>query len=237
MTLRTLIRLATGRDYPLEPGDLSYLLTKGGAPFLRGLMWSILRFRRPSGLLLGDGIQFVQARRLTLGRGVAIGAYGYIDCAAEAGLNLADRVTLRERVWIQSRSGLNARAAGLWIGARTYIGPNAVIGLGGPVMIGEGVQIGAGLTITAEAHEADADGSFVSGTVSRLGVTIGNRCWLGNNVSILDGVTIGEGAVIGAGSIVTRSIPPFSVALGTPARVRRTIGAAPARPPVDLSRP
>ena len=58
--------------------------------------------------------------------------------------------------------------------------------------------VSAGLTITAESHEAGADGSFVSGAVSRKGVTIGHRCWLGNNVSILDGVTIGEGAVIGA---------------------------------------
>jgi acetyltransferase-like isoleucine patch superfamily enzyme len=222
-----LIAKLTGRTYAIEAGDIGYLVAKGGIPFLRGLVWSIARLRAPTGLLLGPGIQFVQAGRLTLGRGVAIGGYGYVDCAAKDGIVLGDRVTLRERVWIQSRSGLNARAIGLTIGARSYIGPNAVIGLGGPVLIGEGVQIGAGLTITAESHEADADGSFVSGAVSRRGVTIGSRCWLGNNVSILDGVTIGEGAVIGAGAIVTRSIPPYSVAMGAPARVTRTLPATP----------
>ena len=221
-----LIKKLTGRTYAIEPSDIGYLIAKGGIPFLRGLMWSVIRLRRPSGLLLGPGIQFVQASRLALGRGVAIGGYGYVDCAASAGLVLGNRVTLRERVWIQSRSGLNDRAVGLRIGARSYVGPNAVIGLGGPVTIGEDVQIGASLTITAESHEAGPDGSFVSGAVSRQGVTIGDRCWLGNNVSILDGVTIGEGSVIGTGSIETRSIPAYAVALGTPAKVRRSIAPA-----------
>lgn len=220
-----MIAKLTGRTYAIESGDIGYLFAKGGVPFIRGLAWSILRLRAPTGLLLGPGIQFVQSGRLTLGRGVAIGGYGYVDCAAKDGIVLGDRVTLRERVWIQSRSGLNDRAVGLTIGRRTYIGPNAVIGLGGPVVIGENVQIGAGLTITAESHEAGGDGSFVSGVVSRRGVVIGDRCWLGNNVSILDGVTIGEGSVIGAGAIVTRSIPPWSVAMGAPARVTRTIPA------------
>lgn len=221
-----LIAKLTGRSYALDATDIGYLFAKGGIPFLRGVVWGIVRLRRPSGLMLGPGIQFVQSRRLKLGRGVAIGGYGYVDCAATEGLVLDDRVTLRERVWIQSRSGLNPRAVGLWIGTRSYVGPNAVIGLGGPVKIGKDVQIGAGLTITAESHEAGPDGSFVSGAVSRRGVTIGDRCWLGNNVSILDGVTIGEGAVIGAGSVVTRSIPAYSIALGIPARVTRSIASA-----------
>lgn len=229
--IAALITKLTGRTYPIESGDIGYLVAKGGIPFVRGLLWSVLHLRAPTGLLLGRGIAFVQSGRMTIGRGVSIGAYGYVDCAARDGLVLADRVTLRERVWIQSRSGLNARAVGLTIGRGTYIGPNAVIGLGGPVAIGEGVQIGAGLTITAESHEAGADGSFVSGSVSRRGVVIGDRCWLGNNVSILDGVTIGEGAVIGAGSVVTRSIPAYAVAMGAPARVARSITPpAPALP-------
>lgn len=216
----------TKRHYSLAPGDLAYLVSKGGVPFVRGMLWSLLRLRRPRALLLGRHVQFVQAARLRNGHGVALGAFGYIDCSAEEGLNLADRVTIRERAWIQSRSGLNKRAAGLWIGERSYIGPNAVIGLGGPVRIGADVQIGAGFTLTAEAHVADAHGSFTGGEVSRVGVRIGDNCWFGNNVSVLDGVTIGEGCIIGAGSIVTRSIPAHSVAYGAPAKVTRTLSVS-----------
>ena len=50
---------------------------------------------------------------------------------------------------------------------------------------------------------------------------IGNDVWIGANSVVLAGVEIGHGAVIGAGSVVTRSIPPYAVAYGNPARVKR----------------
>lgn len=216
-----LVRLATGRVYAVGSGDLGYMLAKGGWPMLRGLAWSVLRLRRWNGLMLGPNIQWVLAGRVHTGRGVLIGGMSYVDGSARHGIVLADRVTIREHAWIQGRSGLNDPAEGLWIGQRSYIGPRAVIGIGGPIRIGASVQAGAGLTITAEAHAADDGGSFVSGRTERQGVVIGDRCWLGNNVSILDGVEIGADCVIGANSLVTRSIPTGSVAYGVPARVRR----------------
>lgn len=53
-------------------------------------------------------------------------------------------------------------------------------------------------------------------------VRIGHGVWIGDSVIVLPGVTIGNGAVIGAGSVVTRSVPPYSVAAGNPARVLRS---------------
>ncbi|PSB09569.1 hypothetical protein C7B62_12775 [Pleurocapsa sp. CCALA 161] len=50
-------------------------------------------------------------------------------------------------------------------------------------------------------------------------INIGNGVWIGDNVTILPGVEIANGAVIGAGSIVTKSIPPYSIAVGNPAKV------------------
>jgi acetyltransferase-like isoleucine patch superfamily enzyme len=50
-------------------------------------------------------------------------------------------------------------------------------------------------------------------------VIIGRDVWLGARVIVLAGVTIGDGCVIGAGSVVTRSLPPNSIAVGAPARV------------------
>ncbi|MBW4645979.1 MAG: acyltransferase [Goleter apudmare HA4340-LM2] len=55
--------------------------------------------------------------------------------------------------------------------------------------------------------------------VSRKGIVIEDDCWLGHGVTVLDGVTIGKGSVIGAGAVVNKDIPPFSVAVGIPARV------------------
>lgn len=50
---------------------------------------------------------------------------------------------------------------------------------------------------------------------------LGNDVWIGNNSVILSGIEIGDGAVIGAGSVVTKSIPPFAIAVGNPAKVIR----------------
>jgi tetrahydrodipicolinate N-succinyltransferase len=47
---------------------------------------------------------------------------------------------------------------------------------------------------------------------------IGNDVWIGEGVTILPGVTIGDGAVVGTGSVVTKSIAPYQLAAGNPAR-------------------
>lgn len=53
-------------------------------------------------------------------------------------------------------------------------------------------------------------------------ITIGDNVWVGAKATILSGVTIGDNAVIGANAVVTRDVPPYSIAVGIPARVIRT---------------
>ncbi|MEB3336520.1 MAG: DapH/DapD/GlmU-related protein [Leptolyngbyaceae bacterium] len=52
-----------------------------------------------------------------------------------------------------------------------------------------------------------------------LGVVIEDDCWLGCGAKVMDGITIGKGSVIGAGAVVTKSLPPYSIAVGVPARI------------------
>jgi acetyltransferase-like isoleucine patch superfamily enzyme len=214
-----LIKKLTGRAYSVPPGELRYLLEKGGVAALRGLVWKLLRLRRWRGFMLGPNVQIVMGSKLQLGKGVSIGGGSYLDCAAINGIVLAEKVTLREGVWIQGRSGMNPMGDGLSVGRRTYIGPRAVFGIGGPIIIGEDIQAGAGLNLIAESHAADGDGSFVTGHVARKGISIGDRCWIGNNVIIIDGVKVGADCIIGAGSVVTRSLPAGCKAYGVPARI------------------
>jgi len=216
--LDRLIKLATGRSYQVASSDLPYMAAKGGLPLIRGAAWSLLHGRTPNGFLLGPHVQFLMSHRLKLGRGVALGGFSYVDCAALHGITLGDGVTIREFAWIQGRSGFNTPAESLLIGERCYIGPHAQIGIGGPITIGARTQLGAHLNITAESHARGPNGTFVEGGVERKGVRIGDCAWIGNNVTILDGVEIGDEAVVGAGSVVTRSIPPRCVAFGSPAR-------------------
>jgi acetyltransferase-like isoleucine patch superfamily enzyme len=52
-------------------------------------------------------------------------------------------------------------------------------------------------------------------------IFIGNDVWIGENCMLMSGITIGDGAVIGARSIVTKNIPPYTIAVGSPARVTK----------------
>ncbi len=54
---------------------------------------------------------------------------------------------------------------------------------------------------------------------SKGDITVGNDVWIGHGSKILSGVSIGDGAIIGANSLVTRDIPPYAIAVGSPAKV------------------
>jgi hypothetical protein len=54
---------------------------------------------------------------------------------------------------------------------------------------------------------------------SRGDIVIGNDVWIGANCTIMDNITIGNGAVLAAGSVVTKSVPPYAIVGGNPAKV------------------
>lgn len=93
------------------------------------------------------------------------------------------------------------------------------------VEIGDNVFFGPNVAIYTAGHPIHPD-SRNSLYEYGIPVRIGSNCWLGGNVVVTAGVTIGEGCVIGAGSVVTKDIPPRSVAAGNPCRVLRPITEA-----------
>lgn len=90
------------------------------------------------------------------------------------------------------------------------------------VVIGDRVQFGPNVSIYGAGHETSVL-SRIKFVEFGHPVFIEDDCWIGGNVIILPGITIGRGSTIGAGSIVTRDIPAYSVALGNPCKVRKTI--------------
>lgn len=81
------------------------------------------------------------------------------------------------------------------------------------------LNIGSGSIISWNVSILDGDGHSLNDSNIPKGINICNNVWIANNAIILKGVSIGEGSVIGAGSVVTHSIPPFSLAVGNPAKV------------------
>lgn len=100
-----------------------------------------------------------------------------------------------------------------------------------PVTIGDNVFIGPNVSLLTPIHPLrrqdrnmyqKPDGTFTDKEYAKP-ITIGNNCWIAGNVTICGGVTVGEGCVIAAGSVVTRDIPPNSLAAGVPCKVIREI--------------
>ncbi len=57
---------------------------------------------------------------------------------------------------------------------------------------------------------------------SKGDTVVGNDVWFGYDATIMPGVTIGDGAIIGAKAVVTKDVPPYSIAAGNPAKIIRT---------------
>lgn len=104
------------------------------------------------------------------------------------------------------------------------IGKNTRIGLGstliGPVEIGDNVRLAQNIVLSGMNHNFEnVKVPIVFQGISVAKITVGNDVWIGANAVVVAGVSIGEHSVIAAGSVVTKDIPPCSVAAGTPARV------------------
>lgn len=117
-------------------------------------------------------------------------------------------VEYRRRLRVGKNSGWNW---GTWINAQ------------GGVIIGSDVLIGPECIIHSANHRFDrTDIPIRSQGYEKATVVIEDDCWLGANVTVLPGVRIGKGSVVGAGSVITHDIPPYSVAVGNPARVLKS---------------
>lgn len=95
----------------------------------------------------------------------------------------------------------------------------------GQITIGNGVRIAAhGMMIAANHNFSNPEKPIHGQGMTFEPITLEDDIWIGGRVNITAGVSIGYGSVIGAGSVVTRDIPPMSIAAGVPAKVIRQRG-------------
>jgi acetyltransferase-like isoleucine patch superfamily enzyme len=106
------------------------------------------------------------------------------------------------------------------IGSTSHLKSDTVIDCSGGISIGECFHTGKGLVIITSNHNYDSEKKIPYDEADILSpVTIEDYVWFGVNVTVLPGVTIGEGAVVAANSVISKSVLPYSVMGGNPAKI------------------
>lgn len=126
--------------------------------------------------------------------------------------------------------GRNTLLRSVLVPVELSCGPGATLEIGNDCSINYGVSVGCtkhisigdrcrigpyAMIIDTQFHERYDRTQCPPGTDT----IIEHDVWLGAKVSVMPGVTIGHGSIIGTGSVVTKDVPPFSVAAGVPAKV------------------
>ncbi|WP_373973996.1 sugar O-acetyltransferase [Chitinibacter sp. SCUT-21] len=108
------------------------------------------------------------------------------------------------------------------LGRKVFINVDVEIAAAAPITIGHHTLISPHVKIQTGTHPVDPTERQQWAFWAKP-ITIGSNVWIGLGAIICPGVTIGDHCVIGAGSVVTRDIPPCSLAVGNPAQVVRQL--------------
>jgi acetyltransferase-like isoleucine patch superfamily enzyme len=167
---------------------------------------------------LGDHVEIgmlaiVMGRSIRIGRHSSVGTMSYVSCRV---IEIGEDAKIREQVYVGGPQLPESRFS---LGSRTIILQMANINPTKPVVIGDDTGIGGHcLIFTHGAWLSNLEGY----PVTYEPVTLGKGVWLPWRVFLMPGTTIGDGSVIGANSLVSGTIPPMSLAVGSPAKVIRS---------------
>lgn len=150
------------------------------------------------GVSFGIGVQLIGMKNIEIGYGTCIGDHTWINVC-----HRDDKKRIK-------------------IGSCVLIGRNSMISGGGYLEIGDYCLFAPRVFISDANHIFEnIMCPYVDQGVTSGRIIIEENCWLGINTSIIGNITVGMGSVIAANSIVTKDIPPFSVAAGSPAHIKK----------------
>lgn len=164
---------------------------------------------------IGDHAEFgllavVMGRTIKIGRHSSVGTMSYLSCER---IEMGEDARIREQVYV---GGPQLPESAFILGNRTIVLQMAVINCTKPVTIGDDTGIGGHCLIFTHGAWLNALDGY---PVNYEPVTLGKSVWLPWRVFLMPGTTIGDGSVIGANSLVSGTIPPNSLAVGSPAKV------------------
>lgn len=218
------------------PGVADYLLQGlattllGGLPGLPGIAARGVAYRL---ILRMEGFAAIESGvRLRYARGIRLGANVYLDQgvylhACPRGIEIGADTCVMHNAELHVFNFRNLPHAFIRVGHGTFIGESVVVRGQGGVTIGDSVLIAPLAKILAVNHNFDDPARpVIEQGISGRGIVIDDGAWIGAGAAVLDGVHIGRGAVIGANAVVTKDVPPRSLAVGAPARVIRSLDEA-----------
>lgn len=110
------------------------------------------------------------------------------------------------------------KGVGLSLGHNSYLGRNCFLALDSKITIGDNVMVGPQVMIFTANHGLQPDYPMIEQPIKRAPVEIQNDVWVGARAIILPGVSLGHGSVVGAGAVVTKSVEPYAIVAGVPAK-------------------
>lgn len=137
-----------------------------------------------------------------------------------SGCEFGQNSSIGARTWINVNHR-KARHFSVVIGKNTFIGQDNFLTAGHSVIFGDYCLTAAHCAFISSTHHTECpDRPYATtGTTGTDSIIIGTNCFIGYGATVLGNVTIGHGCIIGAKSLVTKDIPPFSLAVGSPAKV------------------
>ena len=186
--------------------------------WLRRHLYPLL-LKSARGVTFGAGVTLRHPRKISIGPGTVIDDGVVLD--AKGGGD--SHITIGRNCFIGRGTILSCKGGSIEIGENANLGAYCQIQAESPVVIGRDFLAASYVYIVAGGNH-DFLRLDIPINRQRLirkgGIRIGDDCWLAARVVVLDGAHIGNGCVVGACATVTRPLPEYSVAMGTPAKVR-----------------
>lgn len=200
----------------------SWVPTPLGVALRAALYPLIVHARWP--LVVEKNVTLHRPGAIRLGRNVYLGDNVYL-LAGGSGIEIGDYTEILPGAAIMIRDYRGVPDAGVEIGSRVGINAGAVVFSHGRTRIGDDVLIGPGAVLSTAGHAFGDEGGAAPIRLQGAAVAnieVGAGAWIGAHAVVLPGVRIGESAVVAAGAVVSRDVPPRSLAAGVPARVVRS---------------
>jgi len=128
------------------------------------------------------------------------------------------KITLGIKSVIEDYAIINNGMGDVLIGDYSHV--TSRVKLVGPVTLGNHVTLGSNAQVTGLTHNyVDVDRPISEQGVMPCKTVIEDDVWIGGNSCINQGITVGTHSIVASGSVVTKSVPPYSVVGGNPARI------------------